>query len=269
MDFFHNEMQRASLNHITRGRHAPQTAVDEPAQRLAGVLGEARLGDLIHIIQIDPSVEHEFTPLELPIGEFLGNVILIPDFPDDLFDDVFDRHQSGRAAVFIDDDRHLHPPGLHLSQQIVHPFGLRDKVGRPHNLAYRSRVLALTPGGEQIFNIHKSDDVVDRPGVDRRTRITGLQQAVCRFDETGRLFEGEHVNAGDHDLSRQRVTKLEDRVDHVFLVLLDGTADLPRIDEGLDFLFGDPGIPEPFGVGCKLRSEPGNRTDDRRTDKHA
>ena len=54
----------------------------------------------------------------------LLDVVLVLDLADDLFDQVLDRDQPGRAAVLVDDDRDVHAALLHLVQQLVDLLGL-------------------------------------------------------------------------------------------------------------------------------------------------
>ena len=46
------------------------------------------------------------------------DVVLVANLADDLFEQIFERHEAGGAAVFVDDDRDLHPLALKLLQQI-------------------------------------------------------------------------------------------------------------------------------------------------------
>ncbi len=49
---------------------------------------------------------------------FLVVVVLVFDVADDLLDEIFDRHDAVRAAVLIDDERHVNARRLHADQQV-------------------------------------------------------------------------------------------------------------------------------------------------------
>ena len=57
-------------------------------------------------------------------------VAFVRNFTHYLLDDVFERHEALRRAVFIDDDRHVDLLVLEIGQQVVDLFGFRDKIGR-------------------------------------------------------------------------------------------------------------------------------------------
>ena len=59
----------------------------------------------------------------------LLDVVFIADLAHDLFNQVFDGDQPGRAAVLVDHDRDVNALLLHFVQQIVHFLGLRHVRG--------------------------------------------------------------------------------------------------------------------------------------------
>ena len=56
-----------------------------------------------------------------------GVVVLVVDLAHDLFEHILDGDQSGHATVLVHHDRHVDPPGLHLLEQFVESFRLRDE----------------------------------------------------------------------------------------------------------------------------------------------
>jgi hypothetical protein len=82
-------------------------------------------------VQIDSSGEKELAFAQLLEGNFFGGVVLVADLADDLLDQILQRHQPGRPAVFIDDDGHVDPARLQVGQQIIGFFRLRHEQRRP------------------------------------------------------------------------------------------------------------------------------------------
>ena len=74
---------------------------------------------------------------------FFG-VVFVLNLADDLFEDVLDRDDPGRAPVFVDDDREMHAATLQFVQQIVDPLRFRHDVGRPQDFVDREFGTSLT-----------------------------------------------------------------------------------------------------------------------------
>ena len=71
------------------------------------------------------------TPLPF-VDDRLGlDVVFVADLADDLLEQILDRDQARRAAVFVDDDRELGLLALELLQQLRHALGLGHERRRP------------------------------------------------------------------------------------------------------------------------------------------
>src|SRR6266567_7311646 len=105
-----------------QARHGRRGAGDRhPAEPL-----RKQSADGLHILGLDPNLEqlgqlvhrqprrHPGVPIAEPLDRRLLPVVLVCDLANDLLQDVLDRHQSGRAAILVDHDGHVRPPGLHL-----------------------------------------------------------------------------------------------------------------------------------------------------------
>src|SRR5712691_9278551 len=105
-----------------QARHGRRRAGDRhPAEPL-----RKQSADGLHVLGLDPNLEqlgqlvhrqprrHPGVPVAEPLDRRLLPVVLVCDLADDLLQDVLDRHQSGRAAILVDHDGHVRPPGLHL-----------------------------------------------------------------------------------------------------------------------------------------------------------
>src|SRR3546814_13179372 len=62
------------------------------------------------------------------------DVVLVLDLPDDLLDQVLDRHQAVDAAEFVDNQGHVDARQAHLQQQIEHPHRWRHHQDAPHQV---------------------------------------------------------------------------------------------------------------------------------------
>ena len=67
----------------------------------------------------------------------LFHVELVDDLAHQLFEQVLQGDQAGRAPVLVDDHGQVDLAVLHLGQEGGHALGLGDEVGRPHVVADR------------------------------------------------------------------------------------------------------------------------------------
>ena len=81
------------------------------------------------------------------LDDFFVLGVFVLDFADNFFDDVFDRDESGDAAVFVDDDGELNVARLHIFQKLSDGFCFGNKKRRSQKrfdsfvfLAFRPRV---------------------------------------------------------------------------------------------------------------------------------
>ena len=85
---------------------------------------------------------------------------LVLNLADELLENVLERHQSRRTAVFVDDNRHVHALLLKLSLQVFY----RHRLGNEQDLALLlEQVFGARNLGrrlEQILDVNHADDVV-------------------------------------------------------------------------------------------------------------
>src|SRR3954452_10150427 len=155
--------------------------------------------DRDHHMHAHAAVVERLDPGRLP-------VVLIGDLTDDLLEDVLDRHQPSGAAVLVDDDRNVDLLGLHLSEQLVDRFGLRDEVSRAHDLFdLLGPVLVLVDPARKVLEIGHTEYVVL---VLTHDRYAGEPAAQCeRQPLPHRLatLDPDHVRSRDHDFASQGV----------------------------------------------------------------
>ncbi len=127
----------------------------------------------------------------------IGLVMLVGDVAHDFLDDVLDGHQPVDAAVLVDHQRHVHPRGAHLAQQVEH--GLR----RRHEQRLAEQVLdreggGAGAGGEQVADMDHADDVIERLAVDRHSRVPLALEQAGELVEIQRGGGGDDVGARHH-----------------------------------------------------------------------
>jgi hypothetical protein len=49
-------------------------------------------------------------------------IVLVPDLPDQLLQEILQGHQAGGAPVLVDDDGQVEPLGLKLAKERVRPL---------------------------------------------------------------------------------------------------------------------------------------------------
>ena len=82
------------------------------------------------------------------------DVVLVANLADDLFEQIFDRHEARGAAVLVDDDRALQPLALELLQQIRNALGFGNEVRRPDQR--RDRPASSSAGPRCIRSLMKT-----------------------------------------------------------------------------------------------------------------
>ena len=110
-------------------------------------------------------------------------VVLVADLADDLFEQILDRHQPVHAAIFVDDQRHVASPGLHLLQKHAEWHRGRHIEQRPQQPRKVERPVpaAEAEAQRQILEVHQPPRLIERAGIDRKA------------GHRARLERGDHV----------------------------------------------------------------------------
>src|SRR5258705_13165732 len=105
------------------------------------------------------------------------SLVFVCDVADDLFEQVFDRHQAGDAAIFINDDSHVLLLSLHLTEQFVALLCFRDKTrgtrNRRDRMLWRLCIWYL----QQVVCERDADNIVDTIPVNRNAGKRPLLQS--------------------------------------------------------------------------------------------
>ncbi len=110
-------------------------------------------------------------------------VVLVGDVADDLLDQILERHDAVGAAVFVDDDGHLHALFTQQREQRVELDAVRHDRRRIDDLRdpYASSPVRFDAHG--LLDVHDADDVVRALADDGKPRMPGLTR---RLDDVER-----------------------------------------------------------------------------------
>ena len=143
------------------------------------------------------------------------DVELVVDVADDLLDHVFDRNQSGNAAVLIDHDRHVVAAVAEFAQQHIQTLRFRHEHGRPQILAHvECGRHAAGEQPQQIFREQDASDVVTITVQHREARMPRFDHR--RQDARDRIFapQANHLRARDHDVAHLQIRDRECSLEH-------------------------------------------------------
>ena len=73
-------------------------------------------------------------------------IVLVENLPDDLLENVLERHDPRRSAVLVDDDRHVLLAALELAEEIDRSSSLRGR-STPRGRAVPGRAAPSPPAG--------------------------------------------------------------------------------------------------------------------------
>jgi len=112
----------ADYDRFAAPRHAPELLHDQAGDGVELGVGQCRLEILVELVDARATAY-----AVLPIGIHADVLVVLDvefvvDVADDLLDDVFDGHQPGNAAIFVDHQRHVIVLAAKLLQQHVEAF---------------------------------------------------------------------------------------------------------------------------------------------------
>ncbi len=148
------------------------------------------------------------------------DVVLVLDLADDLFDQVLERHEARRPAVFVDDDGALRLLILKLLQELGHQLRLRNNDGRADQRLDGTAVVARAKRDE-VFDEDEARDVIEALLEHREPRILLLPKQSPQLADAGALRDGDDVGPRRHDLAHQRGAEVDDALQQPPLFFAD------------------------------------------------
>ena len=118
--------------------------------------------------------------------------VLIGDLADERLEEVFERHDTRRAAEFIDHDREVLPFTLHIEEYVAG----RTQLRRERYLPQRERVANLIL--EQVERVDHADDLIERGAIHRHARVSALGEHRFDLSVSRVLRDGHHVGPRRH-----------------------------------------------------------------------
>ncbi len=96
----------------------------------------------------------------------------------DLFDDIFKRHNPKASAELAHDNSQALALALHLDEEFIDLFRVRDQARWPHVRANERLFLLIV---EHVKDVHKTDDLIDPVSIDRNTRMALVSHQAEQF----------------------------------------------------------------------------------------
>src|SRR5512140_3027435 len=185
----HLDPYSLAFNALADLRHAPQPLRHQAADgnRLR-LLVRPEIDQVAQMIEAE-AARHDEAPVRVG-RDVVRRFVLVANFPEDLFHQVFERRQSGRVPVFVDHHYHVRSVGLHLAQQIGDFLGLRHQANRAHQFAYRLPRALIFFQFEHIAHVDEADDVVDRLYENRNARVLFMNDQFAEIVERTLLADG-------------------------------------------------------------------------------
>src|SRR6185437_7150489 len=223
------------LHHLARRRHmAGEVEYEAPdGVDLIGEFTHVEVGTECgaHLGQFGAGAGDVGAGVELADKGRIVGVVLVLDVADHRLEQVFDGYDAIGAAVFVDDDGHMHPLQLHLPQKVAdrhggrheqhvaHHFELADVGAQPraHHLDARflDRIIErrhFDDASQRVLDVDEAGDVVEIVVIDGNARVPRLEEA--RQQGAQRLVDiyGDDVGARHHDVVDAHVAELQDIV---------------------------------------------------------
>src|SRR5690606_27400441 len=151
---------------ISDGRGAIEQHEDEAAHRVDVRVLEIDAELLAHLLEPRHA---EGAQLVVRFEDGLNGGGAIGDLADDLLEEIFDGDDTGSAAVFVHHDDELRLLPTHPREHCVQLGGLRHEGDGADDVS--GERASFDEETEQIPDEHDADDLIERPVVDRVTRV--------------------------------------------------------------------------------------------------
>lgn len=189
-------------------------------------------GYLREVADVGLALEEERVVAQAAVEGLLA-VALVVDVADDLLQNVLQRQQSQRRAVFVHDDGHVYLVALELLEEVVDLLVFGYVVGGAQVFP-PVEIAAFVDEVQHVFDVEDADDGVDVVAIDRYAREARLDDGAAHRVEVALDIHGRDVHAGTHDVLDVRIDEIDDAGQHLFLLLALVLGDLQRVGEFVD-----------------------------------
>ena len=272
--------QRVTLggsDSVAGGRYLVEEACNVAADRIIIFRFKAGSQHIVDIIEFNSSLNNIIAAGNLPDLIIFVGVILIVNLAHQFLKNIFQCNQAGYSPIFIQYDGHGNGAAAHFHQKIRGFLGFKSEV----RLVHEPGNAEFFRGREhEILDIENSDNMIPVMTVDRQAGV--FFRAVNFPDFFVRIVfvDADHVNTGHHDIAGTGFIQIENVVNHLVLLHLDGSIVTAGIDKCTKIIFGDHVLPAGSGMeqahqksgkcigdGNDRRHDPHQRPDDRRVRK--
>ena len=221
-------MQPVELEHLPDRRHAADAREHVAADGLEAFGLDRDVQPVADFV--DAGLRAEYPRAVAFIDNRLGlDVVLVPNLADDLLEQILERDEAGRAAVFVDDDRHLDLPALEFLQQLRHALGFGHEHRRTHEPRNGLAAGVRLGQHDQVLDEHDALDVVEVLLEDGNARVFLLAEERAQLPNRRFGRDGDDVRTRRHDLADQRAAEIDDGLQQGALLLLDEVLLLDRL----------------------------------------
>ena len=152
-------------------------------------------------------------------------LILFVNITHDLFNEIFDRYNSRKATVLIDQKRHMMPCLLHNPKQFIRFLCFRNKERLTKHLpdiSFLQRMFSHLD--HHIFYMKHTDNIINVFFIYRNPIMSCLKDLIDHLLKRIVNIKCYHFSPRNHDLSCSPSVKLKHRIDHLFFVIVKCTA---------------------------------------------
>jgi DNA-binding NtrC family response regulator len=214
----HLHVQAVDVEGLPYRGDVPEVTQEKTADRLESFALDRHMQPLGNFVDVCRPAEHERAPDFL--NDRLGlDVIFVANLAENLLDQVLEGHESGGAAVFVDDDGALNALVLELPEQFADELGLGHKVRGPQMIRERRVLLQRVAEQNEVLHVHEAEDVVEVVAKHRKTRVLLLAEEGPEAVE--RLLRGyrHDVGARRHHFTYECVAEIDDRFEQLAFLL--------------------------------------------------
>nr|BFF24683.1 hypothetical protein GCM10025732_26480 [Glycomyces mayteni] len=148
-------------------------------------------------------------------------VVLVVDLAEELLHEVFEGHDPGGAAVFVDDHGDLEAAPAQGAQERADARGLGDLERLGHEVGDRDGAAAVELDAVRGLDVRDADDVVHVLPQDGEAGVPGAGRLGDDVGGGRRALQGDRVDARGHDLSGGVAGEGERAVEHRRLVAVE------------------------------------------------
>ena len=163
--------------------------------------------------------------------------MLVPNFADQLLDDVLDGDDPLRSAELVHDNGDMHLFLLQLLQKLGDLDRRRNEQRRlqdAFNGVFRAAQIAV-----EVLFVHDADNVIDCFTIDGNARKAGLFKQLLQRGGRFLDVDCDHVDARGENVARIKVGELDNVVEKLLFAAVDAAVLLRLVHQRQKLVLGD------------------------------